>query len=182
MIELNGNWHKIENQKEVFKEINNFPINFDVFVRRGNNVLIFVQNENTDQIYIVIQIYNTAIEIIHDTKGEIASLYNLCPEIEELDKSKAMEIQATLDKIQKAFNNLHQVKDSIQPLKEELRHEVFNLMADIEAHEKFKYRHMENLVLEFNLSQINKEKLKLDSSPFHSRFTVDPVNSKYPNR
>ena len=61
MIELNGNWHKIENQKEVFKEINNFPINFDVFVRRGNNVLIFVQNENTDQIYIVIQIYNIAI-------------------------------------------------------------------------------------------------------------------------
>jgi hypothetical protein len=110
--------------------------------------------------------FDTIRQIIHDTKGEIASLYNLCPEIEELDKSKAMEIQATLDKIQKAFNNLHQVKDSIQPLKEELRHEVFNLMSDIEAHERFKYRHMENLVLEFNLSQINKEKLKLDSSLF----------------
>jgi hypothetical protein len=100
--------------------------------------------------------FDTIRQIIHDTKGEIASLYNLCPEIEELDKGKAMEMQATLDKIQKAFNNLHQVKDSIQPLKEELRHEVFNLMADVETHEKFKYRHIENLVLEFNLSQINK--------------------------
>jgi len=110
--------------------------------------------------------FDTIRQIIHDTKGEIASLYNLCPEIEELDKSKAMEMQATLDKIQKAFNNLHQVKDSIQPLKEESRHEVFNLMADIESHEKFKYRHIDNLVLEFKLDQINKEKLKLDSSLF----------------
>ena len=96
MIELNGNWHKIENQKEVFKEINNFPINFDVFVRRGNNVLIFIQNENTDQIYIVIQIYNTTIEIIHDTKEKaIEKLYSMLDQNNidylPLDKQKILD-------------------------------------------------------------------------------------------
>ena len=110
--------------------------------------------------------FDTIRQIIHDTKGEIASLYNLCPEIEELDQNKAMELKSTLDKIQKAFNNLHQVKDSIQPIKEESRHEVFNLMANIETHEKFKYRHLANIQLEFSMNQINQEKLKLDSSHF----------------
>ena len=102
MIELNGNWHKIENQKEVFKEINNFPINFDVFVRRGNNVLIFVQNENTDQIYIVIQIYNTTIEIIHDTKEKaIEKLYSMLDQNNidylPLDKQKILDKLTDID-------------------------------------------------------------------------------------
>ena len=138
MIELNGNWHKIENQKEVFKEINNFPINFDVFVRRGNNVLIFVQNENTDQIYIVIQIYNTTIEIIHDTKEKaIEKLYSMLDQNNidylPLDKQKILDkltdieyYIANLVDSRSMYNDYHanMITDEMKKLISQLRREI----------------------------------------------------------
>ena len=138
MIELNGNWHKIENQKEVFKEINNFPINFDVFVRRGNNVLIFVQNENTDQIYIVIQIYNTAIEIIHDTKEKaIEKLYSMLDQNNidylPLDKQKILDkltdinyYIANLVDSRSMYNDYHanMITDEMKKLISQIRREI----------------------------------------------------------
>lgn len=138
MIELNGNWHKIENQKEVFKEINNFPINFDVFVRRGNNVLIFVQNENTDQIYIVIQIYNTAIEIIHDTKEKaIEKLYSMLDQNNidylPLDKQKILDKLTDIDYYianlvdsRSMYNDYHaiMITDEMKKLISQIRREI----------------------------------------------------------
>ena len=138
MIELNGNWHKIENQKEVFKEINNFPINFDVFVRRGNNVLIFVQNENTDQIYIVIQIYNTTIEIIHDTKEKaIEKLYSMLDQNNidylPLDKQKILDkltdieyYIANLVDSRSMYNDYHanMITDEMKKLISQIRREI----------------------------------------------------------
>lgn len=138
MIELNGNWHKIENQKEVFKEINNFPINFDVFVRRGNNVLIFVQNENTDQIYIVIQIYNTTIEIIHDTKEKaIEKLYSMLDQNNidylPLDKQKILDKLTDIDYYianlvdsRSMYNDYHanMITDEMKKLISQLRREI----------------------------------------------------------
>ena len=138
MIELNGNWHKIENQKEVFKEINNFPINFDVFVRRGNNVLIFIQNENTDQIYIVIQIYNTAIEIIHDTKEKaIEKLYSMLDQNNidylPLDKQKILDkltdieyYIANLVDSRSMYNDYHanMITDEMKKLISQIRREI----------------------------------------------------------
>ncbi len=138
MIELNGNWHKIENQKEVFKEINNFPINFDVFVRRGNNVLIFVQNENTDQIYIVIQIYNTAIDIIHDTKEKaIEKLYSMLDQNNidylPLDKQKILDKLTDIDYYianlvdsRSMYNDYHanMITDEMKKLISQIRREI----------------------------------------------------------
>ena len=138
MIELNGNWHKIENQKEVFKEINNFPINFDVFVRRGNNVLIFIQNENTDQIYIVIQIYNTAIEIIHDTKEKaIEKLYSMLDQNNidylPLDKQKILDKLTDIDYYianlvdsRSMYNDYHanMITDEMKKLISQIRREI----------------------------------------------------------
>jgi monoamine oxidase len=138
MIELNGNWHKIENQKEVFKEINNFPINFDVFVRRGNNVLIFVQNENTDQIYIVIQIYNTTIEIIHDTKEKaIEKLYSMLDQNNidylPLDKQKILDKLTDIDYYianlvdsRSMYNDYHanMITDEMKKLISQIRREI----------------------------------------------------------
>lgn len=138
MIELNGNWHKIENQKEVFKEINNFPINFDVFVRRGNNVLIFIQNENTDQIYIVIQIYNTTIEIIHDTKEKaIEKLYSMLDQNNidylPLDKQKILDkltdieyYIANLVDSRSMYNDYHanMITDEMKKLISQIRREI----------------------------------------------------------
>ena len=138
MIELNGNWHKIENQKEVFKEINNFPINFDVFVRRGNNVLIFIQNENTDQIYIVIQIYNTTIEIIHDTKEKaIEKLYSMLDQNNidylPLDKQKILDKLTDIDYYianlvdsRSMYNDYHanMITDEMKKLISQIRREI----------------------------------------------------------
>lgn len=138
MIELNGNWHKIENQKEVFKEINNFPINFDVFVRRGNNVLIFVQNENTDQIYIVIQIYNTTIEVIHDTKEKaIEKLYSMLDQNNidylPLDKQKILDKLTDIDYYisnlvdsRSMYNDYHanMITDEMKKLISQIRREI----------------------------------------------------------
>lgn len=148
MIELNGNWHKIENQKEVFKEINNFPINFDVFVRRGNNVLIFVQNENTDQIYIVIQIYNTTIEIIHDTKEKaIEKLYSMLDQNNidylPLDKQKILDKLTDIDYYianlvdsRSMYNDYHanmitdEMKKFISQIRREIKQEEKNNVQD----------------------------------------------------
>ena len=138
MIELNGNWHKIENQKEVFKEINNFPINFDVFVRRGNNVLIFVQNENTDQIYIVIQIYNSTMEVIHDTKEKaIEKLYSMLDQNNidylPLDKQKILDkltdieyYIANLVDSRSMYNDYHanMITDEMKKLISQIRREI----------------------------------------------------------
>ena len=138
MIELNGNWHKIENQKEVFKEINNFPINFDVFVRRGNNVLIFVQNENTDQIYIVIQIYNSTMEVIHDTKEKaIERLYSMLDQNNidylPLDKQKILDKLTDIDYYianlvdsRSMYNDYHanMITDEMKKLISQIRREI----------------------------------------------------------
>ncbi len=103
-------------------------------------------------------------QIIHDTKGEIASLDLLSYEID--DTEKAREMRSTLDKIRKAFNNLHQVKESIIPIKSESLHKVHDLMAGIESHLKVKYKHLNHFRLICDLSKITSEKLKLDSALF----------------
>lgn len=108
--------------------------------------------------------FDTIRQIIHDTKGEIASLDLLSYEIEEAQK--ADEMRTILDKIRRTFDNLHQVKDSILTNKKESLNEVFNLMANIEGHEKAKYKHSQNLELSFNASGITNELLRLDPSLF----------------
>lgn len=108
--------------------------------------------------------FDTIRQIIHDTKGEIASLDLLSYEID--DAEKADEMRTILDKIRRTFDNLHQVKDSILTSKKESLHEVFNLMADIESHERTKYKHSPNLELSFKVSGITNELLRLDPSLF----------------
>lgn len=108
--------------------------------------------------------FDTIRQIIHDTKGEIASLDLLSYELEDLDK--AQEMRSTLDKIRKAFDNLHQVKESIIPITTESLHNVLDLLAGIESHLKVKYKHLNNLKLAFDLSKIKAERLKVDSALF----------------
>ena len=108
--------------------------------------------------------FNTIRQIIHDTKGEIASLDLLSYEIE--DMQKAEEMRSTLDKIRKAFDNLHQVKDSILTTKKDSLHEVFSLMADIESHQRIKYKNLSNVEIEFKTNRLTNEKLTLDSVLF----------------
>ncbi|MFP5387201.1 MAG: sensor histidine kinase, partial [Bacteriovoracia bacterium] len=104
--------------------------------------------------------FDTIRQIIHDTKGEIASLDLLSYEIEDADK--ADEMRTILDKIRRTFDNLHQVKDSILSAKKESLHEVFNLVADIENHALTKHKHLSNLDLEFKVSGITNEVVRLD--------------------
>lgn len=54
MITFNGNWHVYRNKIESFYNIEEKDLNFDVFVRRGNELKIFIQNTNSDEIYIII--------------------------------------------------------------------------------------------------------------------------------
>lgn len=108
--------------------------------------------------------FDTIRQIIHDTKGEIASLDLLSYEIE--DTEKAQEMRSTLDKIRKAFDNLHQVKESIIPVKNESLHKVVDLLSGIESHLKFKYKHLTDLELTFDLSNFTDERLKVDSTIF----------------
>ncbi len=108
--------------------------------------------------------FDTIRQIIHDTKGEIASLDLLSYEIEDADKAK--EIRSTLDKIRKAFDNLHQVKDSIISTKNESLHRVSDLMGSIESHQKTMHKNLTNLNLEFDLTGITNECLKVDSALF----------------
>lgn len=108
--------------------------------------------------------FDTIRQIIHDTKGEIASLDLLSYEIEDTDKAK--EIRSTLDKIRKAFDNLHQVKDSIISTKNESLHKVSDLMANIESHQKTMHKNMSNLNLEFDLTAVSDAYLKVDSALF----------------
>ena len=108
--------------------------------------------------------FDTIRQIIHDTKGEIASLDLLSYEIEDTEKAK--EMRSTLDKIRKAFDNLHQVKESIIPIKSESLHNVHDLVAGIESHLKVKYKHLNDFKLTFDLSKIKVERLKLDSALF----------------
>lgn len=108
--------------------------------------------------------FDTIRQIIHDTKGEIASLDLLSYEIEDIEK--ANEMRSTLDKIRKAFDNFHQVKDSIIPVKNESLHSVHDLLAGIESHLRVKYKHLNELKLSFDLSKLNAERFKLDSALF----------------
>ena len=108
--------------------------------------------------------FDTIRQIIHDTKGEIAALDLLSYEIEDIQK--ADEMRTILDKIRRTFDNLHQVKDSILTTKKESLHEVFNLMANIEGHERSKYRHSANLELCFKVSGVTNEILRLDPRLF----------------
>lgn len=103
---------------------------------------------------------DTIRQIIHDTKGEIASLDLLSYEIEDINTSQ--EMRSTLDKIRKAFDNLHQVKDSILPTKNESLHRVADLMSGIESHQKIKYKHQANLCLEFDFQEMKDERIKVD--------------------
>lgn len=108
--------------------------------------------------------FDTIRQIIHDTKGEIASLDLLSYEIE--DTQKAEELRSILDKIRKAFDNLHQVKDSILTTKKESMHEVHTLMADIESHQRIKYKHLTKLQLDFKRNDLSDARIKLDSAIF----------------
>lgn len=108
--------------------------------------------------------FDTIRQIIHDTKGEIASLDLLSYEIEDAEKS--IEMRSTLDKIRKAFDNLHQIKDSIIPIKTDSLQNVADLFQGIEAHQKVKYKHVDNLKMIFDFTQIANEKLKVDSGIF----------------
>lgn len=108
--------------------------------------------------------FDTIRQIIHDTKGEIASLDLLSYEID--DSQKAEEMRSILDKIRRTFDNLHQVKDSILSTKKESIHEVFTLIADIEAHEQTKYKHLPHPGLEFKVSGITHEVIRLDPTLF----------------
>ncbi len=108
--------------------------------------------------------FDTIRQIIHDTKGEIASLDLLSYEIE--DTEKAREMRSTLDKIRKAFDNLHQVKESIIPIKIESLHNVHDMLAGIESHLKVKYKHLNNFKLILDISKIKSERIKLDSALF----------------
>ena len=109
-----------------------------MFVRRGNNVLIFVQNENTDQIYIVIQIYNTTIEIIHDTKEKaIEKLYSMLDQNNidylPLDKQKILDkltdieyYIANLVDSRSMYNDYHanMITDEMKKLISQIRREI----------------------------------------------------------
>lgn len=107
---------------------------------------------------------DTIRQIIHDTKGDIASLDLLSYEIE--DQERAQEMRSTLDKIRKTFDNLHQVKDTILPTKNESLTKVYDLMSQLESHQILKYKNMSNLKLEFDFSKISHERLRLDSGMF----------------
>jgi len=108
--------------------------------------------------------FDTIRQIIHDTKGEIASLDLLSYDIEDVEK--AHEMRSTLDKIRKAFDNLHQVKDSILPVKNESLHNVHDLLTGIESHIKVKYKHLNAFKMIFDLTKIKSERLKVDSTIF----------------
>lgn len=107
---------------------------------------------------------DTIRQIIHDTKGEIASLDLLSYEIE--DEEKAAELRTTLDKIRKAFDNLHQIKDSILPIKSDSLNLATKLFADLEKLQRIKYKHTQDLKLSFSYSSLQNERLKVDSSIF----------------
>lgn len=108
--------------------------------------------------------FDTIRQIIHDTKGEIASLDLLSYEID--DAQRAEEMRTILDKIRRTFDNLHQVKDSILSTKKESLHEVFSLMADIKTHEQTKYKQLTSFDLEFKVSGITNEVVRLDPTLF----------------
>ncbi len=108
--------------------------------------------------------FDTVRQIIHDTKGEIASLDLLSYEID--DKPKADEMRATLDKIRTSFENLHQTKGTIVSVKNEALHKADQLLASLEAHHKIKYKGLNDLKMNFYMNGLEEVRLKLDSSLF----------------
>lgn len=145
MIELNGNWHKIENQKEVFTEIQEESINFDVFVRRGNNVCIFVENGNTEQIYIVIQVKNTKLKVIYD------------------DKEKAIgKLFYFLDQ-----NNIDYLPLTNQKILEKLT-DIDYHMSNLVNEESLHYDYRSNFITEELKNLISQIKKELPSKEIHN--------------
>lgn len=77
MITFNGNWHVHRNKIESFYNIEEKDLNFDVFVRRGNELKIYIQNTNSDEIYIIIDMYQFPNIIWHGEREQMMKkLYN----------------------------------------------------------------------------------------------------------
>lgn len=54
-MRFNGNWHEYKNQQFKFSELDLEELNYDIYVRRGNQVHVFIENTETDDTNIVIR-------------------------------------------------------------------------------------------------------------------------------
>ena len=105
-------------------------------------------------------------QIIHDTKGEIASLDLAICELD--DREKAEEMKLTLNHIRDSFGNLSHHKEGIVTTVREVPLKANDLFNDFIEQQKIKYKkHSPQVVIESSSSVNFEHKIKVDSNTFY---------------
>jgi signal transduction histidine kinase len=109
-------------------------------------------------------------QIIHDTKGEIASLDLLSYEIK--DKAHAEELRTTLHNIRESFSNLSHHKEGVVTTVREVPHSVANLVTELIGQQQIKYKNNKLRVsIQFINELQNDNKIKVDANSFYRVFS-----------